>query len=77
MGRVLSYNNSYQENLKMALFKVLYGHRCRTPFNCIVPGEKVIFVPDLIEEAKAIVYRIQDNLEATKSCQETYANKRR
>jgi transposase InsO family protein len=26
-----SYNNSYQENLKMAPFEMLYGHRCRTP----------------------------------------------
>jgi transposase InsO family protein len=23
-----SYNNSYQESLKMALFEMLYGHRC-------------------------------------------------
>jgi transposase InsO family protein len=23
-----SYNNSYQESLKMASFKMLYGHRC-------------------------------------------------
>jgi hypothetical protein len=26
-----SYNNSYQENLKMAPFDMLYGRRCRTP----------------------------------------------
>jgi hypothetical protein len=25
------YNNSYQENLKMAPFEMLYGCRCRTP----------------------------------------------
>jgi hypothetical protein len=37
----------------------------------------VIFGPDLVEEAKATVHRIQDNLKAAKSCQETYANKRR
>jgi hypothetical protein len=28
-----SYNNSYQESLKIALFDVLYGHRCHTPLN--------------------------------------------
>jgi hypothetical protein len=73
----LSYNNSYQESLKMAPFKVLYGCRCCTPLNWIEPGEKVIFVPNLVEEDEATVRRIRDNLKATKSHQETYANKRR
>jgi hypothetical protein len=71
-----SYNNSYQESLKMAPFEVLYGRRCRTPLNRIELGEKVIFGPDLVEEAESIVHRIQENLKATKSRQETYANKR-
>jgi hypothetical protein len=72
-----SYNNSYQESLKMAPFEVLYGHRCHTPLNWIELGEKVIFGSDLVEEAEATIRRIQDNLKATKSRQETYANKRR
>jgi hypothetical protein len=71
-----SYNNSYQESLKMASFKVLYEHRCRTPLNWIEPGEKIIFGPDLVEEAEATFQCIQDNLKAAKSRQETYANKR-
>jgi hypothetical protein len=71
-----SYNNSYQESLKMAPFEVLYGHRCRTPLNWIETGEKVIFRPDLVEEAEATIRCIQDNLKAAKSRQETYANKR-
>jgi hypothetical protein len=37
-----SYNNSYQESLKMALFEVLYSRRCQL-------GEKMIFGPDLVE----------------------------
>jgi hypothetical protein len=72
-----SYNNCYQESLKMAPFEILYGRRCRTPLNWIEPGEKVIFGPDLGEEAEATIRPIQDNLKATKSRQETYANKRR
>jgi hypothetical protein len=60
----------------MAPFEVLYGHRCRTPLKWIEIGEKVIFGPDLVEEAEATVRRIQDNLKAAKSHQETYANKR-
>jgi hypothetical protein len=41
----------------------------------IEPGEKVIFGPDIIDEAEATVRRIQDNLKATVSHQESYANK--
>jgi hypothetical protein len=37
----------------------------------------MIFGPNLIEEAEATVSRIQDNLRAAKSHQESYANKRR
>jgi hypothetical protein len=36
----------------------------------------VIFRLDIIKEPEETVHRIQDNLKATKSCQETYANKR-
>jgi hypothetical protein len=61
----------------MTPFEVLYGRRCRTPLNWIKPGEKVIFGPDLIEEVESIVRRVQENLKAAKSRQETYANKRR
>jgi hypothetical protein len=58
----LSYNNSYQESLKMAPFEVLYGRRCRTSLNWVEPGEKVIFGPNLVEEAETTIRRIQGNL---------------
>jgi hypothetical protein len=72
-----SYNNSYQESLKMAPFEVLYGRQCRTPLNWIEPGEKAIFDPDIVVEAEATVRRIQEKLKVTKLRQESYANKRR
>jgi hypothetical protein len=58
----LSYNNSYQESLKMAPFEVLYGRRCRTSLNWVELGEKVIFGPNLVEEAETTTRRIQGNL---------------
>jgi hypothetical protein len=60
----------------MTLFEGLYGHQCRTPLNWMEPREKVIFGPDIVDEAKAMVHCIQDNLKSMKSCQESYANKR-
>jgi hypothetical protein len=71
-----SYNNSYQESLKMAPFEVLYGRRCHTPLNWTEPEEKAIFGPDLVEEAKATTGHIQENLRAARSLQESYTNKR-
>jgi hypothetical protein len=52
-----SYNNSYRDSLKMAPFKVLYGHRCCTLLNWIEPGDKVIFGPDLVKEVEATIRR--------------------
>jgi hypothetical protein len=54
----------------------LDSSRCHTPLNWIETGEKVIFRPDLVEEAEATVCHIEDNLKATKSRQEACANKR-
>jgi hypothetical protein len=61
-----SYNNSYQESLKMASFEALYGCRCCTPVNWIEPDERTIFGPDLVIEAEEIVHRIQSNLKVAK-----------
>jgi hypothetical protein len=60
----------------MAPFEALYGQQCRTPLNWIKTGEKAIFGSDIVDEVEATVRRIQDNLKAAKSCQESYANKR-
>jgi hypothetical protein len=62
-----SYNNSYQEGLKMAPSEVLYGCRCHTPLNWIEPGEKLSFRPNFIEEVEATISHFQDNLRAMKS----------
>jgi hypothetical protein len=61
----------------MAPFEVLYRRRCCTLLNWIELREKVIFGPNLVDEAEATVHRIQDNLKVTRSRQESYANKRR
>jgi hypothetical protein len=71
-----SFNNSYQESLRMAPFEALYGCRYRTLVHWIEPGERTIFGPDLVIEAEEIVQRIQSNLKAVKARQESYANKR-
>jgi hypothetical protein len=53
-----SYNNSYQESLRMAPFEALYSRRCHTSLNWIESGERTIFGTDLVIEAEEIVHRI-------------------
>jgi hypothetical protein len=47
-----SYNNSYQESIKMAPFEALYGRWCRTPLNWSEPGERWFFRPDMVKKWK-------------------------
>jgi hypothetical protein len=53
-----SYNNNYQESIKMAPFESLYGRRCRTPLNWPEPGERWFFRPDMVKETEEKVQRI-------------------
>jgi len=46
-----SYNNIYQESIRMAPFEALYGKKCRTPLNWVEVGDRGYFGPDFIKEA--------------------------
>jgi hypothetical protein len=73
----LSYNNSYQESIKMAPFEALYGRRCRTPLNWSEPGERYFFRPDMVKETEERVQRIIHNFKKAQARQKSYADKRR
>ena len=62
-----SYNNSYQESIKIAPFEVLYGRRCRTPVNWSEAGERNVFGPEMVNEAEEQVRFIQENLKIAQS----------
>jgi len=62
-----SYNNSYQESIRMAPFEALYGRRCRTPLNWSEPRERWFFGLDIVKEAEEKVRLIQANMKAAQS----------
>jgi hypothetical protein len=70
-----SYNNSYQASLKMALFDALYGRRCRTSLNWSEAGERTLFGPDLVKDAKERVQVIRENLKMAQMRQKSYHDK--
>jgi hypothetical protein len=72
-----SYNNSYQESIKMSPFEALYGQPYRTPLSWSESGERVIFGPDIVTEAEEKVKQIQANILAAQSRQKSYTDKRR
>ena len=71
-----SYNNSYQESIKMAPFEALYGRRCRILLNWSESRERWFFGLDLVKETKEKVQRIQVNMKAAQSRQKSYTDKR-
>jgi hypothetical protein len=72
-----SYNNSYQESIKMSPFEALHGRPCRTPLSWSESGERVIFGLDIVTEAEEKVKQIHANILAAQSRQKSYADKRR
>jgi hypothetical protein len=71
-----SYNNSYQESIRMAPFEALYGRRCRTPLNWSEPGERYFFKPDMVKETEEKVQKIIHNMKKAQARQKSYADKR-
>jgi hypothetical protein len=71
-----SYNNSYQESIKMSPFEALYGRLCHTPLSWSKSGKRVIFGPDIVTEAEEKVKKIHANILTAQSHQKSYINKR-
>jgi transposase InsO family protein len=72
-----SYNNSYQESLKMVPFEMIYGHRCRIPLLWSETGEGKVFRTDILQEAKKQVRMVRENLRIAQSKQKSYTDHRR
>jgi hypothetical protein len=71
-----SYNNSYQESIKMALFEALYRRRCRTPLNWSEPGERWFSGLTWSKKQRKKVERIRHHLKEAQARQKNYADKR-
>jgi hypothetical protein len=67
-----SYNNSYQESIKMSPFEAPYGRPCCTPLSWSELGEQVIFGPDIVIEVEEKVRQIHANILTAQSRQKSY-----
>jgi hypothetical protein len=57
-----SYNNSYQESLKMEPFEMLYGRRYRTLLFSNETREWKLFGSDIFQEVERQVRMVRENL---------------
>ena len=51
----------------MSPFEALYGRKCQTPLMWSEVGERSMFGPDMIKEAKEQVAKVKENLKAAQS----------
>jgi hypothetical protein len=72
-----SYNNGYQESLKMASFEMLYECRCRTPLFWSESRERKVFRSDILQETKKQFHMVSENLRISQSRQKSYVDHRR
>jgi co-chaperonin GroES (HSP10) len=61
----------------MSHFEALYARSCCTPLSWSESGERIIFGPDIVTEAKEKVKQIQANVLAAQSHQKSYTDRRR
>jgi hypothetical protein len=71
-----SYNNSYQESIKMPPFEALYGRPCCTLLCWSELDKRVIFDPDIVTKVKEKVKQIRANILTAQSRQKSYTDKR-
>ena len=65
-----SYNNGYEESLRMNLFEALYGHSCNSPISCSGPVNRALIGLDMLVEMEHEMQVIKKNLKAAQSKEE-------
>jgi hypothetical protein len=71
-----SYNNSYQESLKMVPFEMLYGRMCRTPIFWNEIEDRHVFELDIVQDTEKQVRIVRENLNVAQSHHKSYAYRR-
>jgi transposase InsO family protein len=72
-----SYNNGYQESIKMSPFEALYRRKCNTPVSWDNPTDRMIVGPDLLRDMEDQMMKIKQNLKASQDRKKSYVDKHR
>ncbi|GKA22937.1 ribonuclease H-like domain-containing protein [Tanacetum coccineum] len=74
---VIDFGGSYQLSNRCALFKALFGRKCRSPILWAEIEESSLIGPELVQEMTDRVVLIKEKLKAARYCQKRYADNRR
>nr|GEX48117.1 putative reverse transcriptase domain-containing protein [Tanacetum cinerariifolium] len=69
-----SYNNSYHASIKSALFKALYGKKCRSSVCWAEVGDAQPTGPELFHETTDKIVHIKQRIQAARDCHKSYAD---
>jgi hypothetical protein len=72
-----SYNNGYQESLKMSHFEAFYRRQCNITISWNNPVDRVTIEPDMLKEMEHQVIQIRQNLKIAHDRQKSYADLKR
>jgi hypothetical protein len=72
-----SYNNGYQESLKIIQFKVLYTRKCRVPISWDSLVDKITPGPEMLKKMEHVMARTRHNLKISQDRQNSYENIKR
>jgi transposase InsO family protein len=72
-----SYNNGYQESLKMSPFESLYGRKCKIPIKWNNPVDRITIGSDMLKEMEQQVVQIKHKLKIAQDSHKRYANRKR
>jgi hypothetical protein len=72
-----SYNNGYQESLKMSPFEALYGRQCKIPISWINPVDRITIGLDMLKEMEKQVIQLKQNMKISQDRQKSYVDRKR
>jgi len=72
-----TYNNSFHSTIGMALYKALYGRRCRTSLCWLEPREDLTLGLEVVQQTTKKVKLIQERMRTAQSRHKSYQDKRR
>jgi hypothetical protein len=72
-----SYNNDYQESLKMSPFEALCGRQYKIPIKWSNLVDRITIGPNMMKKMEQQVIQINKNLKTSRDRQKSYADRKR